>query len=58
MKNITLTKDEVYSLVNLINEIDYEESNSGEYEDFECNTDLVIENLYKIKDIIAIAIAR
>ena len=54
---ITLTNDTIYTLKNLINEIDYEESNAGEFEDFECNEDLVIENLYKIKDIIARALA-
>ena len=48
MKNqITLTNDTIYTLRNLINDIDYEES----LED-ECNGDLVIEDLYKILDIV------
>lgn len=50
MKQITLTNDTIYTLKNLINEIDYEESNE------DANTDLVIENLYKIKDLIARAL--
>lgn len=52
MKNqITLTNDTIYTLNNLIAEIDFEEF-LGE----DANTDLVIENLYKIKDLIARAL--
>jgi hypothetical protein len=48
-KQITLTNDTIYTLRNLITEIDYEES-LGDSE--ETNGDLVTENLYKILDIV------
>ena len=50
-KQITLTNDAIHTLTNLISEIDFEEF-LGE----DANTDLVIENLYKIKDIVARAL--
>ena len=54
MKNqITLTNETLYTLRNLIADIDYEESH---YEDGECDSDLVIESLYKIKEVIASAL--
>lgn len=46
-KQITLTNDTIYTLRNLINDIDYNESL-----DEECNTDQVLEDLYKVIDIL------
>ena len=54
----TLTNDAIETLRKLIAEIDYEESMDDEDEDFSCNEDLVIENLYKICDIVRVAILK
>lgn len=50
-KEIKLEKDAIYTLRDLIADIDYEESLEED-----CNGDLVIENLYKIKEIVARAL--
>lgn len=49
-KPITLTNETIYALRNLIDEIDFDEAH---YEEGECDSDMVIESLYKIKDIVA-----
>ena len=45
--------ENINELRRLVLEIDEEESKDTESSDFECNEDLVIENLYKIKDIVS-----
>lgn len=46
-KEIKFEKDAILTLKDLISDINYEESMEED-----CNTDLVIESLYKIKDIV------
>lgn len=47
--NVALPKETLCTLRNLIAEIDFEESHM---EDEECDSDIVVENLYKIVDIL------
>lgn len=56
-KDIVLTTDEVVSLKKLIDEIDYEES-LEDSDELECDCDVIIEDLYKICDIVRKALGR
>ena len=50
-KEIKLEKDAILTLKDLIADIDYEESMEED-----CDADLVLESLYKIKEIVARAL--